>query len=484
MRPSEGLIPSPDHPVLKGVANIKESIEHHRHVGYVEFFGESVLDGMTHKIMNDLLTKSQTELSEDLRPHQDVFFGSRGTNAWRWSDADNLFANDRGLSDVPNVLSGTAFITLPGASVGVAYNAEVFTNFRTATVVGTDTVTPPSVVCGGGSSGNIYASGTHRIDNYNRNLASPVVTYYDGTGRVKFGGSGVVPFQYSNLNQLACDFMQNAEDRAVILHHDTAVNGLSPLSGDYVYEFPDVRPDEQRISFNNTWGPTLADGDDYDLFASPFNVYGGLNDLRVGWVASTDDWDADLAVVNSIAEVEEAIRVSGQKFFSYYFDEEPFDKSAGGGQASLTSFYFGYFPTKFYYGESSVYWAAVPLTRDQYMSLAIARLLSLAKPLGVEVWDRFENSGGISQSGCISPDPCTRIGALALSHELNFFGIKFLKQPFNSGAVNSYKVGRAVISLQGTNTPPGVDTWPGLFYTFEIDENSRLGHWRSMQRGK
>jgi hypothetical protein len=451
--------------------------------------------------------------------YQTKFFTRRGTNAWMWSDSDRaVYPNtagpcDRGLSDVPNVLSGTAFITLPGASTGVAYNAETFTNFRTATFVEGDDI---DVVrngtvrekgeCNKGSDNTHYVPGEHRIDNYARNSRfnfanpSPVVAVHPNEGR--------------------CEFNQQAEDRAVILHNETAGAGAgagaSPR-GDYVYEFvancavPAAAENllyEAGISYNNTWGPTLADGDDYNLgydFTTIRdqsgtdvdwrNAYNGVGALR-NMVGDLDDFDDRFWTLsfetssryNSVAEVEEAIRFDGQKFVSYYFDGEPFDKSAGGGQANLRSYYFAHFPTKFYYAEGGANSCYNQTTFDGYLNATIQRMLSLAKPLAVEVWDTAENSGGQSTDGCVSPDPCGVQGGLALQFELNFFDIGFLKSPFNLGGVTNYKTGRVVVSPAGNSNNPllpgNMSAFPGLFYTFEIDDQTNLGHWRSMQRGK
>jgi len=188
-----------------GIADIEQQINLQRRWGYVEFIGEAVLNGMTPAIMTVLTSGNP---GNDWVNYVTSNGNGRGTNTWRWSDAAGSFRAcpnnpcDRGLSDVPNVLSGTAFITMPGESGGLAYNAEALINFRTGEY-------------------------EHRVENY-----PPVNTARD----------------------------------AVILHHESAsspVDGTSPW-GDYVYGFTgENRADERVISFNNTWGPTLADGDDY-----------------------------------------------------------------------------------------------------------------------------------------------------------------------------------------------------------------------------
>lgn len=436
--PSNRLIPEPTGSVLtEGV------IEHQKHVGYVEYFGEAVLEGMTQEIMADLLTTSPSVANA---PFQSSFFSRIGTNTWKWSDAANGFrsctavnvgtACDRGLSDVPNVLSGTAFITLPGKSQGLAYNAEALVNFRTA-------------------------NNPHRIDNY-RALG------------------------YASIDT---DATQIANNSAVILHHESGNQGTGPSPfGDYVYHFPtdgvlgqgEDRSDEARISFNNTWGPTLADGDDYSLV--------GLRDTDI--TGSLDDWDSPIIPshslddnANSVAEVEEAIRADGQSFTSFYFDGAKLNS----GDSALSSWFFAHYPTKFFYGESGTFYGNT--TIEGYTQSAATVLLTLAKPVNVEIWDINEVPGGQNTSGCISPDPCAVISSTVLGQELNFFGVEFFKNAFNNGTADSFTTGRTVIAPVAQANNPRNSTggnrdlsWPGLMYTFEQGGTEGLGQWRSMQR--
>jgi hypothetical protein len=534
LAPNPRLIP----PV--GGRATQEVIDYHLSVGYIEFFGEAVLDGMTHGIMNQLVNQTGPRNNDcgNIFNHQTKFYTGRGTNAWMWSDSDraNFTTNtsgpcDRGLSDVPNVLSGTAFITIPGTAVGVAYNAEAFTNFRTATYMDSDadifsesagTWTKQSV---GTASTVFHQEGQHRIDNYRRNSALRYGPAVPGNGRAN---------PHPNERSVTTINL-NAEDRAVILHNETAGTGAgtSP-NGDYVYEFvsqcivaanaAEDRRDECRISFNNTWGPTFFDGDDYNLDSNfttagitDYNAYNVANTrLRPMYSSVTpfaargiggsvmtdlDDFDrrftniakADERPVNSLAEVEEAIRIGGQNFFAYYFDGQRFDMSSQDiSKSPLRSYYFGYFPTKFFWFEDPTALFATTLTGGAaaYVDRAVNNMLNVGKPLNVEVWDIFENSGGFTTAGCISPDPCgVRVG-LVLGYELNFFDIKFLKSQFTAGTVRDYKTGRVALStnVSGANNPQAdpvaLFTWPGLFYTFEISDELDLAHWRSMQRGQ
>jgi len=398
--------------------------EHQRLVGYVEFYGEAVLDNMTQAIMADLLSTNPNAAN---KPYQDELYARIGTNAWRWSDAAEFDACttppsstragldaasgrcNMGLSDVGNWLSGTAFLLIPGMSQGLAYNAEALVNFRTNAV-----------------------DVDHRIENY-------------------------------------------PGDDAVILHHESGEygSGVSPV-GDYVYHFmpegDEDRQDESRISFNNTWGPTLADGDDYYL--------GALRDYDLFDV--DDDWDDRLTVPNSIAEVEEAIRAGGQTFTSYYF--------AGGslGGNALNSYFFVHFPSKYYYAESPTYYGQS--TQSAYIQEAVKVMMRTAKPLNVEIWDINEVPGGQTVGGCISPDPCAIVTAASLGHELSFFGVDYFKTVFNTSTAQAFTNGRVVLSAQVNDPRRSVMgsradlAFPMMGYTFEAGGADVIGNWRSMNR--
>jgi hypothetical protein len=509
MDPSDGLIPTPgalaavmdparanDPAFLSAVQGI---IEYQRHMGYIEFIGEAVLEGMDYNIMQILLGNNPGAWA----PYQTKRFSHRGTTAWAWSDAANLFATDRRLisgavqsflSDVPNALSGTAFLTIPGVGHGIAYNAEALVNFRTG-----DT--------------------DHRIDNYQLNCVwstppcSPLLA-----------------------------------DRAVIVHDENAAGdavGATPL-GDYVYGYQIAElPMERRISFNNTWGPTLADGDDYNLngLRPTYNAAGIIN-LATG---VNDDFDAGvgattphgLNVRNSIAEVEEAIRlgvsktppaVAGPEVFSaYYMDGDIFDKSCEGNRSfptrnfcptpppqsrnkratppagattltTLTSYYLAFFPTKFFYGERSL----LPPTIGAYINQAVSDLLNLQKPANIEVWNNFEDSDECrprtTTGEAISPvttitliynNPCV------FPWELTFISIEDIKNWIGTESkVQDFLAGRVVISFPTEVNNPllfrppftqagladYLRSWPGLLYTFEWDGGPTLTHWRPMQR--
>jgi hypothetical protein len=543
----------------KGGNITPELIEHHRHVGYVEFIGEGVFYPRT--LMSSLMPKfidpaNAGKLSAD---GQRRTGNKLGTSLWSWVggydaypakdsvapviassfknlglnpfytetlSCDNPAVDTIGLADrcdrrtargVPNVLSGTAFITQAGQSHGVAYNAESLFDFRTnrASAGGDRGCTGTTVAVGTDCGGR---SVRHRVDNY-------------------------------------------PTDNAVILHHE---NPRASSTYSYVYAYAPVPAEdlfESRISFNNTWGPTLADGNDYTLVQSD----GGYVTLTFPgnpyrWVDSTyvlDTWDYEFGdSANSIAEVEEAVRKgypsstpyptftpadkfgasARQRFTSYYSDNAVFDKSCEGNQrvgspptcgaGSLSSWYFAFFPTKFFYGEHPAYWTiaatksadnvpginllGVPngttddkklLDKHGYLEAAVTNLLNWAKPLNVEVWDIFENTPMPRESECLY-SPCVVPGApsklFAVREELAYFSIKNLKNLFEGTAHQSWDAGRVVLSVPSesnmcTSQDPRaptknvagrcIDTFPGLLYTFDVDNvTGYLAHWRPMER--
>ncbi len=397
-------------------------IDHQRHVGYVEFIGESVLNGMTHAIMSALTSTTPGVWA----PYVTQNGNARGTSAWKWSDAANGFRTctgnnhpcDQGLLDVGNWLSGTAFVTIAGQTNGLAYNADVFTNFRTANF-------------------------SHRIDNYVRTGVAGAANVTAGT------------------------------PSAVILHHESAdsqVGGPSPY-GDYVYGcigMGEPYDDELVISFNNTWGPTLADGDD-----TTGNALDGWDTARLNYI---DSPPINVSEENSVDEVETAIEAAGQVYYSYYFHNKPFDVSKLGSKATLHSHFFAYFPTKFYYGESLLRARlATTKTCQDYINLTVIELLKRGKPLNIEVWDTEENNCTRS-SGNISPARPDTV-AKVLGHELNIFNVDWLKAGFNNPACSAFKSGRTVVQLLGN-----IVEEPGLMYTFEIGSDGALSQWRAMQR--
>jgi hypothetical protein len=361
---------------------LESLIERHKQWGYVEFIAEGILEGMTHEIMEGkkmidpvtgleiddpntglikpanqgkLATQGQKRLivipdqAGNLRN-----YGGLGTHLWSWTNAGGMNGVDRGASDVDNVLSGTAFIAMfPGSSYALAYNAEALYNFRT----------------------NLNP---HRIDNY------------------KAGLQGVILHD------------ENVGDRS----------GVSPV-GDYVYGYPfnaagggtnDDRLEEAQLSFSVTWGPTLADGDDYN----PIPTEPGVSVPNV----VQDVWDATLAHtnavalkgpdnINSITEVEEAIRLYGQRYSSFFFDGEinnltsgtpafqvfnPICQGNGCSANTLMSWYQIFLPTKHFYGVS----LPLPPKFMDYLNQTVSKLLanspSNPKLVGVDVWDIEERS--------------------------------------------------------------------------------------------
>jgi hypothetical protein len=430
-------------------------VDHHLKVGYVEFIGEAVLRGLDYE--------------KDMKPKMD----SGGITAWSWSDAANQFAKDNkgpngspGLGDVPNALSGTAFITLPGVSHGLAYNAEALVNFRTG-------------------------MNDHRIDNYRM--------FHDPK---------------NNIYRPIDSDVQTIADNGAVIVHDERVDGpgLATVEkprpyGDYVlryenYRLPLVgtledRDDEARMSFQNTWGPGLIDGDDYELMGIR-PTYGDAQD---------DDFDADWSlspyaygVDNSVAEVEEAIRKDGQIFTAYYFD----DQDLSGSKVGLRSQYFAFYPTKVFWSEMYNRYGATNF--NEYLDRAVRWLLSKPKPYNLEVWNNFELNACADlgrEGGLVSPyvdktvlkcpngapvniqgTPCF----IFLGYELTFLDIATVKSRFPCASGSDFPSGRVVFdTAKDANDPFKTDpilrtSWPALMYTFELGDDWSLSHWRSLQR--
>jgi len=295
MDPDFTLIPLPqgDNDVAKSGIT-KGLIDHQVHNGYVEFIAEGIFVNMDNNRMSELINPSNAGKLAPLGQRE--VGNALGTSLWSWvistePQAENVITqpgfvglnlnNDtvdgnnrpppatlallntapfgapydpanptllRWARDVGNVLSGTAFVTLiPGYSQGIAYNAESIVNFRTDTKA-------------------------HRINSY------PLA--------------------------------------GVILHTENPA--AEPSNHAYVYGYNEqlggtqigggvTASVEGRISFNNTWGPTLADGDDY--LARPADPeISVLSRVRAVDAVGQDSWDTRLGVSNSLAEVEEALR--------------------------------------------------------------------------------------------------------------------------------------------------------------------------------
>lgn len=494
MEKSNALIPSPNlviqvNPTVTfGEAITQGVIDYQKHAGYVEFIGEAVLDGMTTPIMNALLNNAS-------HPYQTRVFNKRGTTAWAWSDADGSYGpssgngstapwgDDMGLSDVPNALSGTAFITNPGWSHGLAYNAETLVNFRTATC-DSDTGDNTSPAAGGVDACASYAGGEHRIDNYRVGTADNVAGYntagsvsgsdYETRRSTSAAAHPKTLLTVGGFNPLA-------ENRAVIVHHENGI--VANSSGDYVYwwNFADgeTRCDEQSIAFNNTWGPTLADGDDYqmgDTFVNVANADGTTgggkelpptnsdnnnkwdrtgalnangNPWNLRWTGcpfptpifndAIDDFDCNWSVarnvkeVNSVAEVDESLRDAGQTFTAYYMDSDIFDKSGdpvglqrNDGLAStgtLTTQFVSFFPTKFFHFEVGNVSGGCDFPNFPNLETLIAnRALAMTrypKLATVQVWDTEENPIGFQTNNqCISP--ATLAECFTATQNINF----------------------------------------------------------------
>ncbi|MCP4701760.1 MAG: hypothetical protein GY862_33610, partial [Gammaproteobacteria bacterium] len=351
-----------------------------------------------------------------------------GTNTWRWSTAgavDNVppRPDDRGLSDFPNLAGGTAFITIPGQSSGLAYNAEALADFRTPTVV---------------------ADVSHRIDNYSRTVSA---------------GTAVHPA--TGVQASTASF-----DGAVILHHEDA----AAPDARYIYRFDDTAGDaggiyERAISWQNTRGPTMADGDDYYI--------AGTEELST----DSDRYDIFYNVPNSIAEVEEVIRAGGQTFAGFYFDSN----ALPGGAAAITSWFFALFPTMHHaMVRNTDIFKTASSNPAEFLNEMVYGLVNRVK-----IIDTIDVCG--INAACGS-EPSREAGAatqveqeyvFSLDQELSFFDIRFLKS--KKSGVDSYGSGIVRLSFHYKYYYP----WdgPGLFYAFEVTSDGKPAHWRRMLRG-
>jgi len=453
-------------PTVFTAVTTKDRLNAQRNAGHIEFIGEAVLHGMSHTTMNALISSSPGAWQAYVTNNGN----GRGTSAWKWSAAQdgfplcpapNLGASggynasfcDHGLRDVPNVLTGTAFITSPGQVSGLAYNADALVNFRTNSI-----------------------DGTHRIENY----PNRVVAQTTGTGTVVVGTpnvTGVIP----------------QKDNGVIVHIE---NASAPATFDYLYGCPgsgENRRDEVVTSFNNTWGPSLADGD------SDFPAIG----VVVGFLGNGDVWDQRFRLttlaeervtnpsavagsdkqfankygypvlpnhVDSIFEVERAIAAAGRVFYSYYFDKGGYDRSAGTN--TLKSWYMGYAPTKFFYAED-IDVSAITGSCIDHVNNRVNYLSTVGKPVGIEVWDT--NEIPCSGKGTISP---SNANPAILGEELSIWNIDWMKG-LSTGDKNcaNFQSGRVVVNTTGTNP-----AYPFLLYTLEIDNDGRMYNMRAMQR--
>ena len=531
MDPNYALIPEKK---LLDAGVSEEHIAHQKNMVHFEFIGEAVLNNLN-VLGPNLMPILLSGVPGTWARYQTDVFSGRGTSAWKWSNAANNFATyqptsqnpdwigDRGLRDVGNWLSGVGFISTVGMGMGVAYNAEALVNFRTEI-------------------------NQHRVENYRVDkLGQPL-----------------------NSNT-------KAADSAVIVHDENGA-GLSfgpPPFGDYLYRIDD-NPDlslrnnedafESRISFNNTWGPTLADGDDYDMTRCGGewglgNVYSTKAPRVLGdptsltpvnlrrtlgtgckvddmWFEAScgvpenqfDDWDqrtitGSAAVslstkqgVNSLAEVEEAIRVGGQNFGGYYFD----DAAPGPDHRSSHSFetwFSVWAPTKFFYAEEvrkstlcggGIYLPEITgpaaAAATTYQVRAITSLLTFnPKDFAVDVWNIEEKpwcGGGFTQgSDCISPFTAEQCASITINPNCNkvcgeqqcFFPISYLKDittNLTESEKSTFRVGRTEMLPTNNDAVKSAceksfcqrDDYPVIIYNFDNSSGSEFSHWRKMVR--
>jgi hypothetical protein len=235
--------------------------------------------------------------------------------------------------------------------------------------------------------------------------------------------------------------------------------------------------------------------DDFDVFWT--NTPAGPRSAGAG--------NAGNGFVNSIAEVDEAIRAAGDSFTAYYMDKlagDVFDKSGLTTDGLITQF-LSFFPTKFFYFEFQprnigCAPASAFTTLNGFVAEAVARMMAKPKGVAAQVWDIKEHLASvITNAECISPatDPIcfTTTTGIALPFEVGVMGVDFMTPPLGGSLNPPWDKGKVVIDLVGNGLVPGYvgkgagsEGWAGLMYAFEWDTNTFplgiLTHWRSMQR--
>ncbi len=523
----------------------QQKLEAQRNVGHIEFIGEAVLHGMTHSIMNILISGNPGSWQDYVTTNGN----GKGTNAWRWSAGPvghplcggpgvsggfNTTFCDHGLRDVPNQLTGTAFISIPGQVSGLAYNADALQNFRTDSLPGTHRVEnyPNNVtttVNTNVGAGTVAATGWGNALAYLTAGALPPIPFYVNSvlgpslpaanalivlnaiagARTSFldaitaattaAANNAIAITPTQIRTAVFTYNQGGPtSRAVILHVEDA---SASANFEYVYGCPgsaENRRDEIVTSFNNTWGPSLADGDS-DLAAAgvaasagPTNGVLGNGDVfdqrfrlttlaeeRIAnpaanwWGNSINRYGYALLPehVDSIRDVELAIVRGGTRFFSFYFDKGGFDRTTP--STTLKSWFTAYAPTKFFYAED-IDVAAITGSCIDHNNGRVNFLSTVGKQIGIEVWDTTEIP--CSGKGTISP---SNANPAVLGDELSIWNIDWMKG-LSAGDKNcaSFKSGRTVINSNVVANP----AYPLLFYTLEVDSDGRMYNMRAMQR--
>jgi hypothetical protein len=248
------------------------------------------------------------------------------------------------LSDVPNVLSGKIYIMEAMNGTGVAYNAIALADFRTNS-----------------------AAGTHRVENYALDTGV------------------ILTSENSNINDAAGD------DYTYIFENDRA---RATVGGDY----------EAMVSANNSWGPTLADGDDY----------------------LADTLDTIFGTRTSVREVEQAFRQVSVR--GHYFN------TPGSFETRLVVM----FPTKHHVVVNPTTYATAVNFQD-WMSKYYTEAKNLKPQYSAEIWDIDESmimADPVAPPFEISPRPVTPppvVEVLELPNELNVFAPTGSAVPFSAG---------------------------------------------------
>jgi hypothetical protein len=307
---------------------------------------------------------------------------AQGMTAYEYVNTHN-----RSLIDAPNCLAGTLFIPNPANGTGYAMNAVAIEDFRTDI---------------GDFDGEYHRDGDQAHAEY------PTLT-----------------------------------TRGVILHNDDSADDTFGTRGNDVFNYNmyDVGL-EQVVSYNNTWGPTLADGDDLN---------GVLDDVM----------DIFTGIINSVTEVEQVIAdASSDSLYGHYFDTD-----------AVESWFVITFVTKHHRFPMPFSTAGYDLRTttgyQAYRNYCHGQSLAAGQILNAAVWDNDENplSMPISAEN-ISPYIPGAMTQLVLGFEVNLFNMGFLK----SGATNAdaFTEGMVYLGIVGT---PGFDI-PALSMMYEMSGSS------------
>jgi hypothetical protein len=507
------------------------------------------------------------ELDQSLDPHNFTYTGHANTSC-----SGNVPENTGSSTTVAQChdFSDVLFPTLTGGVAGGALDPTNYPNINDqiiadqkaygyiefigeAVLVGCDM--PPNEGCdldGDGDNQNDWPIDSWTWSNADGNGGVGVAGTLDGVGNWLSGqfwiampgsastgisGAALMFRNFRTASPVGTHRVEHTypSDTEVILHTD------NPASTDdaYVYRFNDDDAYEGDVSFNNTWGPTLADGDDYNLgtntvlnftvldtTGTPPTANSGTGNVQpvvtgpnsnvllqdayaagVNTIGGADYWD-DLAIatiynpVNSIAEVDLALHKNAQNFTGHFFDLTSSNKGTG---APLMTAYFVHFPTKFYRAEEQAQATGPYDGLSHFINEMVDYLLSEAvlKVYDVEAWNLDEEHECVPGVTSIVSPTVLDTGLTGVQgfevencqwpfrYELNLVTIQELKATHESDIVQTFTEGQIHAFPRNDNlTVSGgsnfVQSYPGLWYGFDLELGSSvdLRHWLPLFRSE